>query len=188
MRMATNDSQHAPEAFADVINQFRQVVLQARTSMNIDIADLWNMDQTMVHFDSPTRRTNNTIGESRIRISNTGVSRKGFTVALCVSAAGEKMPAFIIFKERSGEIPGRVRRSLTIPNNVVVAASLNGWMTTPLLHMWISNVFSHNAHNRSILLLDKYAPHHTRETAVLLNQLGSTPLPIPAGNLLFNFS
>ena len=39
--------------------------------------------------------------------------KKGFIVALCASAAGEKLPVYIIFKERGGKLGARVKAALT---------------------------------------------------------------------------
>ncbi|KAH7982041.1 hypothetical protein HPB52_002690 [Rhipicephalus sanguineus] len=77
-----------------------------------------NMDQTMVRIDNPANRTNNVVGESTIRIVNTGCARRGFTVCLAACATGHKLPAFIIFNEQSGKIPARASASVRIPGRV----------------------------------------------------------------------
>lgn len=151
----------------------------------LDNSGLWNMDQTMVRFDSPSNRTNNTTGESRIRITNTGVAKRGFTVALCISASGEKLPAFVIFKERSGGLPRRVAAALNVPSNVVVTGNKNGWMTAPLLKDWIRDVFLWHTDGRKILLLDQYRPHHTDEIVSFLTDNSTIVMGIPSGNMKF---
>jgi DDE superfamily endonuclease/CENP-B N-terminal DNA-binding domain len=181
LRVGTNDSQHLPEEYDAVLQAFRTSVISKMEELSLDESSVWNMDQTMVRFDNPDRRTNNTIGESRIRITNTGATRKGFTVALCVSASGEKLPAFIIFKERSGTIPTRVRCALEIPDNVVVEASLNGWMTAPLLRVWIDLIFYRHVVGESIILLDQYKPHHTASTVERLAAASAHIIGIPGG-------
>lgn len=135
----------------------------------------------MVRFDNPEIRTNSSIGERTVRIRTTGSTKNGFTVALCVSASGIKLPAFIIFKERSGRIPPRVQITLSVPHNVVVEANQNGWMTAPMLHTWITNVFAPYAVGRGIILLDQYRPHHMADSRTLLSNLGFETIGIPAG-------
>ena len=44
---------------------------------------------------------NNIRGASTVQIASSGVEKKGFTVALCMLAAGEKLTAYLIFKEDS---------------------------------------------------------------------------------------
>lgn len=74
-------------------------------------------------FDQPQGYTNNIGGECHIRIATTGAHKKGFTVALCATADGQKLPAYIIFKERGGELGKRVKAKLTYPHNVRVTAT-----------------------------------------------------------------
>ena len=91
-------------------------------------------------FNPLPRVTNNIRGAQTVRIATSEVQMKGFTVALCASTAGEKLPAYIIFKERGGKLGPRVKAALTFPENVKVSASANGWMTREELHHWIRGV------------------------------------------------
>ena len=68
-------------------------------------------------------------GSRTIRIKTTKAEKKGFTVALAATAAGAKLPAVIIFKERNEILGERIKKKLNIPSNVRVQASTNGWMT-----------------------------------------------------------
>ncbi|KAG0444480.1 hypothetical protein HPB47_013747, partial [Ixodes persulcatus] len=97
-----------PIDHAEAVSAFRRSVGMLRLQHDYSdhsIANMANMDQTMVRMDEPATRTNNITGEASIRIANTGCSRRGFTVALCATAAGIKLPAFIILKEPTGRIP-----------------------------------------------------------------------------------
>ena len=82
----------------------------------------------MCRFNPLPGATNNIRGAQTVRIATSEVQMKGFTVALCASTAGEKLPAYIIFKERGGKLGPRVKAALTFPENVKVSASANGWM------------------------------------------------------------
>ncbi|KAH7937196.1 hypothetical protein HPB49_008606 [Dermacentor silvarum] len=123
-----------------------------------------NMDQTMVRIDNPANRTNNVIGESTIRIANTGCARRGFTVCLAACVTGQKLPAFIIFpKEQSGKIPARAFASLRIPVNVRLTATKNGWMTSEKMQEWLSRVWGPHVNDvRRLLVLDQ-APFTKRK-------------------------
>ena len=59
--------------------------------------------------------TNNIRGARTVRIAKSGVQKKDFTIA---SAAGEQLPAYIIFKERGGKLGPHVKAALTFPENV----------------------------------------------------------------------
>ncbi|EEC01669.1 hypothetical protein IscW_ISCW000798 [Ixodes scapularis] len=115
MRVGTNESQKLPADYVEAITVFRKAVSTLRLEHNYSDYNIANMDQTMVRMDCPAARTNNAVGESSIRIANTGCARRGMTVALCATAAGIKLPALIVLKEPTGRIPPRVLFSLKIP-------------------------------------------------------------------------
>lgn len=115
LRAATSDSQKLPIDHAEAVSAFRRSVGMLRLQHDYSDHSIANMDQTMVRMDEPATRTNNITGEASIRIANTGCSRRGFTVALCATAAGIKLPAFIILKEPTGRIPPKVLFAMSIP-------------------------------------------------------------------------
>ncbi len=41
-------------------------------------------------------------------------------MALASTAAGEKLPAVVIFKERKGVLGERIRKKLSIPSDVII--------------------------------------------------------------------
>ena len=108
-RVATGASQHLPSEHLSLIYQFRLHIAQLRTQHPYDKSMIFNMDQTMVRFDMPHQRTVEKLGSRSVHLKTTGNSKKGFTVALCASATGGKLPAIIIFKERMGSIPEGVK-------------------------------------------------------------------------------
>lgn len=121
-------------------------------------------------------------GKTSIRIATTGSEKKGCTVALCVSANGNKRPAYVVFKEPKGVLGNRVLRSLRVPNNVLIDASLNGWMTTPVLHRWLRRVWGQNADDaRRLLVLDEYKPHTIQETMTACDEVDTDLVHIPGG-------
>ena len=105
---------------------------------------------------------------------------KWSTVALCASESGEKLPAYIIFKERGGQLGPCVKAALVVPNNVHVSASLNGWMTCEELHHWIRGVWKDSSERR-LLTLDHYRPHMGADTQSLAESLHTDLCYVPAG-------
>lgn len=128
MRRATNESQKTPEELSEAASAFRSSANSLRRRNGYTLYNMANMDQTMVRIDNSANRTNNVVGESTIRIANTGCARRGFTVCLAACATGHKLPAFIIFKEQSGKIPARAFASLRIPgeNNFIFLMRAKG--------------------------------------------------------------
>ena len=117
----TNTSQNIPAVHADQIFKVRKEIIHLRKKHMIEPSQIYNMDQTMCHFDMPKNRTNARRGGSTIRIKTTRAEKKGFTVALPASASGEKLPAVIKFKERGGRLGACVFKKLVITSNVHVS-------------------------------------------------------------------
>ena len=114
----------------------------------------------MCRFDMPPNRTNHKKGAKTVRIKTTRAEKKGFTVALAATAAGENLPAVVVFKERGGVLGERVRWSLHVPANVRVRATTNGWMTAEEYHHWLQHVYGREVEQR-LLVVDIYRPHQT---------------------------
>ncbi|KAH9384775.1 hypothetical protein HPB48_026788 [Haemaphysalis longicornis] len=115
---AHNDSQKLPINHAEAVSAFRRTVGTRRLQHDYSDFSIGNMDQTMVRMYQPASQTNNVAGEASIGIANTGCSRRGCTVALCATAAGIKLPAFIILKEPTGRVPPKVLFALNVPGMI----------------------------------------------------------------------
>lgn len=122
MRVGTNESQKLPADYAEAISVFRRAMGSLRLEHDYSNFSIGNMDQTMVRMDCPAKRTNNVAGESSIRIVNTGCARRRLMVALCATAAGIKLPAFVVLKEPTGRIPPRALFALQIPGIFSISA------------------------------------------------------------------
>lgn len=132
-----------PANFADLLHKFRRAIIALRKANHIDPSQIVNMDQTMCRFDMPPNRTNHVKGSKTIRIKTTQAEKKGFTVALAATAAGEKLPAVVIFKECGGSLGARVQWNLCIPPNIRVRATTSSWMTTEECHFWLEQAKCH---------------------------------------------
>ncbi|KAH7971207.1 hypothetical protein HPB49_020289 [Dermacentor silvarum] len=182
MRHTTNESQKTPEDFTEGAKAFRSAVNALRICHEYTFFNISNMDQTMVRMDSPANRTNNVVGESTVRIANTGCTRRGFTVALAAGASGHKLPGFVILKEPSRRIPPKAFMSLCIPANVRVTASKNRWMTSDKLQEWLTRVWGPNSDDvRRLLVLDQAPIHKTQATKDALEQRDTDVMYVPAG-------
>lgn len=184
-RRKTTDSRKDPQQQGEALRIFRENIVAAREECAIQEDDIFNMDQLMCWFDMPRHYTYDIRGTKRVRIASTGQTKKGFTVALCASATGVKLPAFLIFKERNGNIPPQILENLELPNNVIIAANKNGWMTLPFLHVWLQTVYGmdeEEANTRRLLVLDSYKPHGMEESINMVNDVCNSELVfVPPG-------
>ena len=124
-----------------------------------------NMDQTQCRFDMAPKATNHNRGATSIRISSSGGSKRGFTVALAALANGQKLPAYVVFREPTGRIPPRVFGELLIPANIRLTCTTNGWMTGDKMKDWTERVWRRNRDDvRRLLILDQAPIHRTAGT------------------------
>lgn len=135
----------------------------------------------MCRFNMPPSPTNNKRGEQTIRIKTTRAEKKGFTIALAATASGRKLPAVIVFKERGGSLGECVKRKLSIPSNVRVRATTNGWMTSEEYQHWLVHAYGRESHRR-LLIVDSCKPHQTENSIkVVKDRCNSDIVIIPGG-------
>ena len=95
------------------MSDFKNAVHTKRRKQDYTLANIGNMDETLVRFDMAQKSTNTIKGENNVRIATTGGAKKGFTVALTALANGTKLPACVIFKEgRLARIPPKSNGSI----------------------------------------------------------------------------
>lgn len=179
-RRGTSTNQKVPADFEQQLFDFRRAVLRLRHRHMYPLWDIMNMDQTMVRFDMVPSRTNNRKGMKQVRTKTTKAEKRGFTVALLAAADGTKLPAFVLFKERNGEIPRRARLQLQVPDNIRVTATRNGWMTREALLSWIQRILG-PSHSRRLLVLDSYAAHRTAEARAAFDENDVDLVYVPGG-------
>ena len=158
----------------DRIIEFRRTVRNVRFECAVDLQHMHNMDQTMCWFDMPQRYTNDICGVRQVRLKTTGSTKRGFTVAFCCNAVGDKLPAMLIFKERNGVLGPLVVAQLELPPNVILAASISGCMTQHLFIQWLTTVYGVDEQQeepRRMLLVDLYKVHQTEESKQAIDQL-----------------
>ena len=186
----TSEAQKIPADYGDKIKEFMELIKSKRREHDYTTYSIGNMDQTMCRFNMAPKATNSLKNERSVRIATTGGSKRGFTVALCGLATGHKKPAYICFKERNATIPPRVFANLRIPDNIMVTASLNGWMTGDKMKHWVNRVWGQNVDDvRRLIILDRARIHTMpatveelaqRDTDVVFVPGGCTPIAQPA--------
>jgi hypothetical protein len=124
------------------------------------LQQIGNMDEVPMSFDMPSNFTIDKKGNENIKISTTGSEKCNFTVVLCVTADGGKLPPFVIFKRKTmpkGEFP----------KGVVVSANPKGWMTEEIFSSWLQKVWQKRKGSffnpKSLLIFDSAKSHLTEE-------------------------
>ena len=93
------------------------------------------MDETPAYFDIVPGRTIDIKGQKSVLIRTTGCEKHHFTVTLTVTASGEMLQLFMIFK-------GKWKLKPTHSSGVVVAVQEKGWMDEPLMLQYIKELWS----------------------------------------------
>ncbi len=74
-----------------------------------------------------------------------------------------------------------MKKALTIPDNIRVRATVDGWQTREEHHHWLPSVFGRESHWR-LLIVDKYRPHCSDErVSIAREKCNSEVIFIPCG-------
>jgi hypothetical protein len=124
-------------------------------------------------------------GTINVPIKTNGKERNRFTLALGVTAAGNKLPPFVIFRGVKPELMKKVVK----PEGVVGYKNPTAWMDTEMLIRWIREVlkpwiiktFGPKDTKNFLLLLDETKFHKSEDVRIQLLFLNVIPIYIPAG-------
>jgi len=158
VRAVTSLGQKLPQDWKEKMAAFKLFVEQ--NIQGIELQQIGNMDEVPMSFDMPSNFTIDKKGSENIKISTTGSEKCNFTVVLCVTADGGKLPPFVIFKRKT--IP-----KLNFPKGIVVSVNPKGWMTAEMFSLWFQKVWKNRKGSffnpKSLLILDSARSHLTGE-------------------------
>ena len=115
-------------------------------------------------------------GQKKVKCRMSG-DKSQITVVGCVSAVGQAIPPYVIFKAKTHSplwmkdgIPG-----------TGYACSENGWIDTELFHLWLSkHIIKYAVSSRPLLLvLDGHSTHYQPETVQFAKQNGIIMFCLP---------
>lgn len=97
------DSPYAaePAEYEEQLVAFQRYVIKLRQEHNYLLGQIGNADQTPVYFDMPSRTTVTAKGAKDVRLLTTGNEHTRFTVMLCCTADGCKLPPYIVFRRKT---------------------------------------------------------------------------------------
>ncbi|XP_077484191.1 zwilch kinetochore protein isoform X3 [Amblyomma americanum] len=167
-----------PPDYTDKVLSFQKYVIGLRREQNYIFSQIANTDQTPVWFDCPERCTVELKGKKSVFVRTTGAERQRFTVMLCVTADGWKLPPYVILKRKT--IPKGV-----FPKGIVVCAQEKGWMDDELVLGWVKSVWEKRPGamlaRRSLLVLDSFRGHLTGRVRERLRGIRTDMAVIPGG-------
>ena len=146
---------------------------------------IWNMDETPVYFEPTQATTIDVVGRKHVPAKSTGKESTRATAALTVSASGEKLAPFLIFKAQHKKTVWReVTHKSVYPHDVECSTQSSAWMDKELMLEWIERFWKPYTmrHNRpTLLLLDKFSAHMCSSVVSALNDLQTEVEFLPPG-------
>lgn len=178
LRRRTTVAQKLPESYDEKRLEFRRYVEDLRRRRGFLLGQIGNADQTPVWFDMPSRRTVAEKGERQVRLLTTGNEHNRFTVMLCCTADGHKLPPFIVFKRKT--LPKE-----TFPPKVIVRVNEKGFFNEETVLEWFRMVWCRRPgallKPRSMLVLDSFRGHMTDRVKKAVANAECDLVVIPGG-------
>ena len=103
LRSKTNIAQTLPKDLESKIVTFHHKIRSIREESDFPYELIANMDKTPIYFDTVPAKTVNRKGAKTVHIRTTGSNKRRVTAAICCTAAGTFLPAFVISKEKPQE-------------------------------------------------------------------------------------
>lgn len=179
IRRRTTVCQRLPTDYEEKLLEFQRYVISLRRINNYSLSQIGNADQTPVYFEMPECSTITEKGAKSVSILTGGNEKQRCTVMLSVTADGNKLPPFIIFKRKT------LQKKIIFPSNVIVRAQPKGWMDNGLVEEWLQEVWLKRPgvllNKRSMLVLDSYRGHLTNNIKDKLKDNKSDLAVIPGG-------
>ena len=180
IRAKTHQAQRHPKEMVDEAKHFVSRISPLLASPNRDQWYIINMDQTLVFFSMVPNKTLNIAGERSINVRTSTRSTMQLTCAVTVSAAGDILRPFIVFK---GKRDGRIAREFGNPekSGFLVDCSYmcqeRAWMDEAVMLQWVKEVLEPWSKDVPpgivpYLLLDSYKCHLMSSVVHAIQDLG----------------
>ncbi|PNF18070.1 hypothetical protein B7P43_G07656 [Cryptotermes secundus] len=178
IRRRTSIAQRLPDTYQEKLLAFQKHVLKLRKTHNYTMGAIGNVDETPVFFEMPGESTVNKAGEKTVHVRTAGAEKQRCTVMLGITADGNKLPPFVIFKRKT--LPKE-----KLPPGILVRVQEKGWMTEELYLDWLKSVWFRRPgallRQRSMLVVDSFRSHLTENVKVKMRQEKSDMVVIPGG-------
>lgn len=159
--------------------EFHRYLIKLRCQKNYILSQIGNADRTPVYFDMPTRTTVATKGAKDVRLLTTGHEHTRFTVRLCCTADGTKLPPYIVFHRKT------LPKNEQFPNNVIIRVNEKGFMNEAMVKEWFQAVWMKRSgadmHLPNMLVLDSFRGHICPAIKEALQKANTDLVIIPGG-------
>ena len=185
IRVKTHQAQQRPDEVVEMAVNWLIYMRPVCSAHNVEEKFIINMDQTPVPFNLAPNRTLATKGLRTVGIRRTGNSTKRATVALAITASGEKLKPMVVFKgSPNGLIARRELPTYDTRDKVECRCQKAAWQDGELILDWIDCILvpflqQKNPQTEVVFMWDNYKGHVAAETKAKLAELGIHPYIIP---------
>jgi len=142
-RTKTHIGQSMKESSLKDASLFWNEVYNNRLKYGFNTYGVGNMDETPIFFNMYPNKTIAKKGNKTILIKTQSQEKCRISVILCITADGEKLPPFLIFKAKE---EGYIEKNLSELNLVknkkcYIACNLNAWSTEKIILRWYKNIW-----------------------------------------------
>ncbi|KAF0703553.1 hypothetical protein AaE_015316 [Aphanomyces astaci] len=181
-RQGQKRSNHLQATMDDFVGNVNNRFLPFGTLANVPMNRLVNMDETPVYFEPKLHTTISKKGLKTVSARVCSSHNPRVSVCLAVTATGEKLPPYVVFKG----VPGaRIDSSLEkiMPPNMFGTCQKNAWMDDPTTEAWRKSVWVPfiGDESPSVLLLDDYKCHKQPSFTRKVAKVGTELEIIPGG-------
>jgi hypothetical protein len=125
IRRRTTITQRLPKAYEEKLVSFQKYALKLRKQHEYLLGQVPNADQTPVFFHMPESTTVNSAGKEMVQIRTMGAEKQHCTVMLAITADGQKLPPYMVFK-------CKFMAKDKFPQGIIVWFQESGWMSEDL--------------------------------------------------------
>lgn len=187
IRQVTHQAQELPEVLAEQALNWIELMRPILSAPNLGQKWIINMDQTPLHLSMHPKRSLNLRGDRSVNGRTTTASGSRYTASIAISANGDKLKPFLIFK---GTPKGRIATK-ELPNNpnrdkLEFCCQKAAWQDEDNMLRWINRVLVPYLQQKArgapaAILLDHFSAHWTDKVKSKLKFLEVEPYMIPGG-------
>ncbi len=187
IRRVTHTSQADPQETIDQALQWIEYIRPIVSAPGVARKWVINMDQTPIWFSMAPKTTLDLKGTTTVSSRRCSEGGARFTCSLAISANGDKLKPFFIFKgTKDGEIATRELPQNRYRHDVVLCCQKSAWQDGENMLKWIDKVLVPYLQEKAngdpaLLLLDQFSVHWTQAVQARLAELGITCHKLPKG-------
>ncbi|CAF1075178.1 unnamed protein product [Brachionus calyciflorus] len=170
-RRVTTTGRDLPTNYSHTIANFLNQTQNVLRNNNFNRSKIFNMDETSIYLDCPSRYTYENKGAKRVKIDTNGAELVRISAIYTASADGEKFPIFLLVP-RTKELD-----NYEPPNNIKLIYKTGGTFNDETICDYLVTILGN--HPKSTLYFDSARFHVTEKVKDKLSQLDLESFYIP---------